>query len=548
MIKKQNLVLLPLALIFLAVNFWLVTPVNFDQPVGYKFDWPDEVANYFWVNQYAQSGQLSIPEPLNAVAQNQIHPRSFNVSDSGSLLPGSFLGLILIYGSLVKVFSQAALIYFTPILSVLAVLAFYGIIRRIFSEPVGVLSAVIMFFHPAWWYYSLTSMLPNVAFIACTIFSLYFLIVSHSARIQLADDGTWGRLVGRGQLSGGIGFYQLILSALFAGLAIAIRPSEIIWLLVIFFALFFYWRRGIKPLRLALFLTIVVLILIPSFNQNYILYGSFFSTGYDQLQNDSAPVCSACQAVQSLILPFGFHPFLIGYNFLTHFILRLWWLALPAILGLVVYLSQRRGAKTEIFAYILAGLAVSAILAVYYGSWEFSDKLTLNLNTLGISYVRYWLPIYLFSLPLVATALLWLIQFFPKRLSGLVLLIVLTFIFYRSADLVLRAKPDSILPVRQRILEYRQDAAQVISVTEPEAVIITVRKDKLFFPERKVIHTFDALSLNKQLLTLTPELAKLAPVYYFALGPEPTTEFTEGFKLKTLLKLDHEILYQVILD
>ena len=62
-------------------------------------------------------------------------------------------------------------------------------------------------------------------------------------------------------------------------------------------------------------------------------------------------------------------------------------------------------------------LFISVFFAIYYGSWEFTDKLTLHLNTLGISYVRYWLPIYLLSLPFVATGILWFIRFFPKELE-----------------------------------------------------------------------------------------------------------------------------------
>jgi len=543
MLKKPTVILTLLSIVFLGVYFLLATPIKTDLGISDKFDWPDETANYFWIQHYAQTGQLKLAEPLNAVAQNQIHPRSFNVLDDGSLVPGSFVGLIILYGNLVNIFGRSLLFYFTPLLAILAVWAFFGIIRRVFDDRVAELAAVLMFFHPAWWYYSVTPMLPNVAFLACLLFSIFFLLSGSLNRIQISGNGTWGRQTGFGSLETAIKIVPLLLAALFGGLAVSIRPSEAIWVAVLYSVVLLY--RKIRFLKLVLFLAVIVLVLAPSFYQHQILYGSWFSTGYDQLQQTDGVACQTCQTVKSLILPFGFHPFLIGYNFWIHFISRFWWLSLLAILGLVVYLSQKKGAKNEIFVYILLGLLISGFLAVYYGSWEFSDKLTLNLNTLGISYIRYWLPIYLFSLPFIAAGIIWLTRLFPRRFSGAVMILILTFVFYQSANLVLRAKPDSILPVRNRIVEYKKIASQVFAATEPDSIIVTVRKDKLFFPERKVIHTFDALSLNDELLGIIPFLVNLKPVYYYALGQEPTLELKDGLTLEPVLNIGREVLYKV---
>ena len=176
MFNRSIFILIILAVVFTGVYFWLATPVKTSVVISSRFDWPDEMANYFWSEQYATTGQLAIFEPLNLVAQNQIHPRSFNVRSDGSLVPGSFLGLILFYGTLAKFFSVKAIIYFTPVLAIFGVLAFYGIIKRIFSEKIALISAVLMFFHPAWWYYSVASMLPNIAFVSLLLLGIYFLL------------------------------------------------------------------------------------------------------------------------------------------------------------------------------------------------------------------------------------------------------------------------------------------------------------------------------------------------------------------------------------
>jgi hypothetical protein len=116
---------------------------------------------------------------------------------------------------------------------------------------------------------------------------------------------------------------------------------------------------------------------------------------------------------------------------------------------------------------------------------------------------------------------------------------------YPSARLVLYGKADSLFPVRDRVFGYTKTADEVIRLTEPESVIVTVRKDKVFFPERKVIHTFNALSEDGPLQVTVAELLEEAPVYYYALGPEPVLELPYEIKLEPLKTFGQEILYKV---
>jgi len=365
-------------------------------------------------------------------------------------------------------------------------------------------------------------MLPNVAFVSLLILGVYFLLKRSEVNLP-----------------------QLLLAALTTGLAVSIRPSEIVWVVAIYFVVLIYIKDRLKISRLVLFLAIIALIILPTLTQQQILYGSFLSSGYDQLAQAQTASCQTCQIVKSLVLPFGFHPFAAVINFWTHFVSRFWWLSFLALLGLVAFLTQERKQKVEVFIYVLLSLFIFGWLIIYYGSWQFTDLLTVHLNTLGLSYVRYWLPLYLLALPFIGIGLIWLTNFFKNRWKILALLVLLTALFYQSADLVLKAKPDSILPVRNRIASYKENAEKVISLTSPESVIVTVRKDKLFFPERKVIHTFQALSLNKEILDILPELVEVAPVYYYALGPEPTLELDNGLRLKLVKNIGQEVLYKI---
>lgn len=522
MLKKPTLILIIFVIIFTGVYAWLVTPIETGVEVSHRFDWPDETANYFWSKNYAETGQLTVAEPLNIAAQNQIHPRSFNVRSDGALVPGSFLGLILFFGFLAKIFGTGIIIYLTPIFGGLAALALYGILKKIFSQQIAVLSAILLLFHPAWWYYSVTSMLPNVIFVSCLLISIYFL---------LRDQKNY--------------LYSILLAGLFAGLALSIRPTEFIWLIVVYLVIFFFRQNKFNFLKIILFLVITALMVVPSLYQQQALYGDWLTSGYSQLDEQGTTIsCQICQVSKSLLLPFGFHPTSAVQNFWTHYISRFWWLSLLAILGLVVYMANPVRQRNEIFGYVLLSLFIFGWLIIYYGSWQFSDLLTVHLNTLGLSYVRYWLPLYILALPFIATGLIWLTRFFRQRWANFILILLLIFLFYRSADLVLRAKPDSLLPVKNRIVTYKQNAAQVFELTESESVIVTVRKDKLFFPERKVIHTFQALSLNDELVDILANLVKVVPVYYYALGPEPSLELSQNLTLELVSRVGEEVLYK----
>jgi len=522
MMKKSTFVLVLVCLIFLAIYSFLATPVKTDFDIGNRFDWPDETANYFWSNQYSKTGSLFLVEPLNLIAKNQIHPRSFNVRPDGTIVPGSFLGLILFFGSLAKIFTTKSLLYITPFFSILAVLGFYGIIKRIFSEKIALISAALMLVHPAWWYYSTTSMLPNVVFVSLIILSIYFLVKDKKYR-----------------------FVHFLTSSVLAGLALSIRPSEIVWLLFLYLAVFIYVKHKIKLNRLIIFFALVSIVVYPTIFWQQILYGSFLSSGYDQLYQDTTSTCQFCNIAKSLLLPFGFHPRLVVTNFWTHFLSRLWWLSLLAVLGVVAFFTQRSKPRVEVFGYIIVSFFIFAWLGTYYGSWQFDDLLTVHLNTLGLSYIRYWLVLYLLSLPFMSIGLLWLSSMFKRRVQNIIIIVLLFCLIYPSANLVLQAKPDSVLPVRNRIKNYREIAYQVNEITEEDSVIVTVRKDKLFFPDRKVIHTFEALSLNQEIIDILLDLTPIVPVYYYALGPEPTLEFENGLELIEIEKFDQEILYQV---
>jgi len=511
-----------LVLIFLAIIFYLVTP-DLKSSVGVRFDSPDETANYFWIQQFAQDNQLKITEPLNLVAKNQIHPRSFNVTDDGALVPGTFLGLIIFYGLLAKFLGSWVIIYLTPILALLGIFSFYGIIKKIFDEKIALISAVLLFIHPVWFYYSVTTMYSNITFVSLILISLYFFI---SFADQIRRD-----------------LLKSIIAGLSLGLALAIRPSEALLILVLF-AVIFYFKFNKKTLSsIIVMLIFSALVFLPIlFLQKY-LYGSFLATGYTQLQASAS--CQLCQTINGLILPFGFHPRLALHNFWSFYLYPFWWLAIFAIFGLLIFLVGYKKARPAPLIYLLTSGLVGILLVSYYGSLIYSDQAIKNLDRIGISYVRYWLPLYLLAVPFIAFGVNWLGDKLGRRFKPYLITIILILFLFLASNIALSSGPDSILPMKQRIKEYQNLSSTINSITPNNSVVIAVRQDKVFFPDRRVINLFDSLATNQEILSLLPALSKKVEVYYYSPQAEKNLQLTNEVKIELVKVLSSGVLYQI---
>lgn len=516
---KKILTLGVIILVFAFIYSYLGWPENKAFDLQPRFDWPDETANYFWIGHFAQTGELSIPEPLNTVAKNQIHPRSFNVNGNGDLLPGSFLGLIIFYAFFVKIFGPNVVFVLGCILAALSALPFYFIVKKFFDDKIAYISSVLMLFFPAWWYYASSPLLPNTLFI-------FFFLVSLAILLEIKNSG----------------FIKFFISGLFFGLALVVRPSEFIWtFFLVFFALVLPWKN-FRWKNLIVFILPTIIIFLPIFYFQSHLYGSIVGTGYDQLQNqgDSRFII----LLKSLILPFGFNPIVLLKNIWHHYLLRFWFFNLLAFLGFILYTFKFLRSSNFYKNYLIFSSFLYAWLLMFYGNWQFEDQMTVNLNTLAISYVRYWLILYLLPLPFIAFLILNLSHKFGK-IKNLILPLILFALFLYSGNLTLLAKNDGLLRVKSRVFSYYQSAQKINELTEPDSVIIVNRKDKVIFPERKVIHTFSNLSDDDLVLSFLPDLSEKAPIYYLALTPIENKLFVDGKYFDLVQKINQEYLYKL---
>ena len=106
---------------------------------------------------------------------------------------------------------------------------------------------------------------------------------------------------------------------------------------------------------------------------------------------------------------------------------------------------------------------------------------------------------------------------------------------------------DGLRAVKERMYAYAQQANQINAVTPENSIVVTVRKDKVVFPDRRVIHSFEPLHTNTQLQQVTLKLLQQGvPVYYYALRPEEAFATNVQFN-QVIVFNPNEIFYQLTL-
>jgi len=516
-----------------------------------KFSSPDETANYYWIKQFATGQSLYYFEELNAPGNNLIHPRSINVVD-GKNVPGSFLGLIVIYGSLAKIFGLGIIPYLTPFFSALGIFFFYLLLKKLFRfEPLAVISAVLLSFTPAWFYYSCRGMYHNVLFVSLLIMGLYFLwkvlannnvinsklkihpVIRRGARSDdranpksdnLPPTNYPPRVDKRQRVKAGQLLTTYFFSGLLLGLALITRSSEVVWVALTVLFIFILNFKKIHWPGFILFLTAGLIPVVILFYFNQILYGSFVSAGYRTVGEalEKGGLASAGILFQILITPFGLDLKSIminGFNYLYQ-LFPLWGsLAfIGAFLFLVLPTAIAKISYKKRITYLAYCLLLTVYLLIFYGSWSITDRIDKGTLSLGTSYLRYWLPIYLALLPLIA-AVIWqtgnCLTPLKKRkvlYQSLFSFLMIATIFLPTINVLLRQSDESLFLLKN-LSEARTKSALVNELVSPDDIILIYKQaDKIFFPERPKVITELAVPIDYESVAT---LAKLRPLYYY---------------------------------
>ncbi|OGL66345.1 hypothetical protein A2856_01450 [Candidatus Uhrbacteria bacterium RIFCSPHIGHO2_01_FULL_63_20] len=521
-------------------------------PSGRLFVSPDENANAFFARAYAHTGKLSTFEPLNTELGDALHPRSV-VSIQGFLVPGGFLGIPVLYGLAVRAAGDWVLPFLTPLLAFLAVFAWYALASKLFGRRIGFVAALLLAVHPAWWYYTARSLMPNVPFVAFLIFALYVALCRPFARFTRKTD-----------------LIDPVVAGTLSGLALFVRASELVWIIPAAAVTALVVKRVHSRQAVGAFLLGATLVALPALWMNARTYGSPFVTGYAASRATEAPSSVAVsdvpaqgnafvrawervQEVAAPAFPFGLHPRNVLRHVGAYAFALFWWLALLTAGGIAVMLRTRGVPSLERRrprAYHAFALMGALYLAVLYGSWKIADNPDPDAISIANSYVRYWLPAFVLATPYAATALVWITERAVTRDGKRMIASALAIgCLALSAHATFLASPDGLLRVADTL---RRDVAvkvQLLLLTEPDAVVITDRGDKLLFPDRRVrVPLRDEATFE-----LMPRLVLRAPLYYYGITfPSADIDYLNQVKLKphglriTLVRTFHaESLYRI---
>ena len=491
---------------------------------------PDETANAFFARGFSQTFSLrAVYDPL-AEQFDRIHPRSV-LSVNGSLVPGGFLGLPVLYGALVAIVGAWSLWVLTPIFTIFAAYAWKQIISRYVSEPIGSLTFLLFLLHPAVWYYSARGLMHNVLFVDLLVLCAWMWILRPFKKQRVLCD---------------------ILAGLLVGLALFVRASEFVWVAGALVLCAVIWRRYMSVRRLRAGLLGLLIGLALLFGMNTLTYGDPFNTGYTV----GAVPLSGLEAQDAIdavdVLPFGLHPREALRNFSAYGVWMFWWLSALAVLGFFVLLTVEKHRRE-----VRAALAVSALVGIWlvlmYGSWEIHDNPDPAQITIANSYVRYWLPLYLFSTPMVAAAIVWISRRGRSVLARSLIIATLTLgVVWLNISAVFLQGQDGLLRMRRELAQGAQIQTSVLAQTPADSIIIVDRADKLFFPHRRVWYqlrddaTYEAM----------PALVLQAPLYYYGITlPLQDFEYLNqsrlkrlGLRIRLLESFEEESLYQIAVE
>lgn len=481
---------------------------------------PDENANATFAETVRTTDQLLIAETDNLLVGGLIHPRSV-VAVADILAPGSFLGLPFFYGLLSKLTGASLIRLLTPVLVIAALFAWRSIIEHIFcSRRVALIATLAIMFHPGLWYYASRTMMHNAPFVALLIISAYLLIIRKTDR-------------------------DAIFSGAALGLALWFRTIEVIWIAPIVLGLLIAYRRTLRLERIGLFAAAMVLTLLPMPGLNEALYGQPWLTGYTAHQAASA-ISTTSQIIAPIQGPlatvFSLDVRSVLRNAWHYFIFLFPWMSLTAALGFLFLLRTRR-----VRVYLIVAILVTIWLWLFYGSWNFHDNPDPSIITIGNSYVRYWLPIFVLASPFVAVLIDWL----ARRFSALMarhIAIGLTVLMIAANVYPTFFANDGLWSTRQNIFAFAATRDIVLDSTEENAIIVVDRADKFLWPERRVIQPLRSESTYQAM----PALAAIAPLYYFGITfPQTDIAYLNTIKLaemkmriEYILTIGEESLYR----
>jgi hypothetical protein len=448
MVQNKKKLFILVILFFAILSSWL--PLSTPN----KFVSPDENMYYYYTTLFAKTGNVSFEEPLNDVAMGLVRPR-LTVVVNDKVSPMSYLGLIIIYG-MVNSMSKFPILLITPLIATLGLIFFYLLISDNFNKKIGLLSTTLLLFFPPYVYYSSTGINNNIGALVFFIAGLFYYL-----KIFREDKNVYYVLFSIFWSIGCMFRYEFLVLVLLSLSLLAVNKVK-------------SRTYSMNYRSICLVISVFFVIDLPILLLNKKLYGSFLSTGtsvyaekYLSTNLSNLMVGEFSSKVLLNILLFDF----------VH-VLNIFFILF--IVGVLLY-KQGIYERAKIFSLIL--VTSFLFLLFFFGNEGYYGYGT---TSLGSSYVRYFLPVYILMLPYVAISISKLADF--KRPVSLFLI---TLLIISSAIPTWSVINDTKI----RMQEYSNISNRYVDSTEPQSVVFSTVWSKIIFPERKV-GTYDPLLVS----------------------------------------------------
>lgn len=420
---------------------------------------PDERANNFFAHTLAEQGQLHTTELYNGIAFDRVHPRAME-SHGGVVSHSVFWGMSLVYGLLARVVGFDVVPVTTPLLVIMMSIAVVSIARKYFSRETSWLVGSLLLVIPGVLYFSFRAWHNNVAFVSLLILSWCGVV-----NIMQNKQTQFGRRL------------SLILTCASFGVAVLIRPVELVWMLPLLGYGYGYYKemRSIVPWLAGSGLVAII--------------GYGIITWF--LRHPSLEILNTSMLLSTGVsLPFGNQSSDMVVNVWNYFGKLQWVHAMLGLggLGVVLYYRYVRKVTHEVITQYMRLCAVCVYVMVAqwvaYGIFMFNDS-GLGVVSVSNSYVRYWLVSSIMLLPLIAIALETIKDRYEKWML-VVFSIIIVLASVTSVRVVYRGA-DGVTAMIARHVQYDNSFKEVIRYIPEDGVVLTRALDKVVFPKRKVM-------------------------------------------------------------
>ncbi|MDP2683955.1 MAG: hypothetical protein Q8P20_02755 [bacterium] len=477
--NKYLIILIVLGVFFVIIYSWLYHDNN------YLFSSPDETANYAFINNYIDTGKLSISDTDIGKSNDLLHPRSTLIVNN-ELVPGSFIGMIIIYGLIGKIFGVGIILYLTPFFAVMGVIFYFLFLKNFFNKKIAFVSSLMLYIFPTYWLYSARGMFHNIFFLSLLFIGLFLLFKSINSEKNK--------------------FIFSSFSGIIIGMSLFVRSSEFLWVAMIIIIIYIFSRKNISLKNILFFLLPLVIIGIVIMTLNISLYGSVTSFGYSEssinTEIESTNSLINFELLGKIISPFGFDFKLISQSINDYLIFAFPWFGIFLVITILFFVYENikillmrliinskkiNPINRNLYYYKLIFFISVVLLIIYYGSFEFLEYLD-NSFIYGSSYLRYWLPIYIFGFPIM---LILIIEFLKNYKNKLLFFVKIFFICTIIISSILIALKDPLYGIQKEKINNSNNVylvSQIRSIIEDKSIIISGKADKLFFPNYNVIY------------------------------------------------------------